>query len=450
MDLSNGSNSLSPQEYDAYCERMDRWQAEYWEKPEHREWQAERVRRHFEENPDARENLRQKAIEQWSNEVLREWRSLKTQIQWEDEAYRRQHAEAVSQWWVEHPEHREKIVASLHRRWADEQEREHVLNALKGWRQSTSSEEKGRLIGAGHKLKALILLNSALGEQDVRAAYDRLRREQAPTALRYNSLCERYFAGDEAQMLEVATNINCKVIAVRPLDERADVYDLTVDDYHNFALASGIFVHNSAKQGRDRRFQAILPLRGKILNVEKSRLDKMLSNNEVRALITAIGASVGDQFDTTKLRYHRIILMCDADVDGSHIRTLLLTFFFRYMRPIITNGHLYIAQPPLFRLKHGKELRYTYSDRERDEYLGRLPQEQRDRIEIQRYKGLGEMNADQLWETTMNPLNRTVLQVTLEDAQQADETFTMLMGDLVPPRKRFIQTHALEVKNLDI
>ena len=215
-------------------------------------------------------------------------------------------------------------------------------------------------------------------------------------------------------------------------------------------IVEGDSAGGSAKQGRDRRFQAILPLRGKILNVEKSRLDKMLSNNEVKALITAIGASVGEQFDPAKLRYHRIVIMTDADVDGSHIRTLLLTFFFRYMRPIITNGHLYIAQPPLFSIKHAKEMKYVYTDAERDAYLHTLPKEVREKVHIQRYKGLGEMNASQLWETTMNPLNRTMGQVTLEDAQQADETFTMLMGDLVPPRKRFIQTHALEVRNLDI
>jgi DNA gyrase subunit B len=436
------------QDYEAYSERMRVLQAEYWADPENRAAQAERVRQYYADNPEAREQLRATAIEQWDDPVLREWRSLVTQVQWENEAYREQHAERVRQWWAEHPEHREKIIAARERIWADPAKRSKIEQGLAAWRAATTTEEKGANCRGGHKRKALALLNQALKAQNVRAAYDQLRRESAPTALRYDSLLERHFAGDEAQMLTAAENYNCKVVAVRHLDERADVYDLTVDDYHNFALASGVFVHNSAKQGRDRRFQAILPLRGKILNVEKSRLDKMLSNAEVKALITAIGTTIGEAFDPAKLRYHRVILMMDADVDGSHIRTLLLTFFFRHMRPLITNGHLYIAQPPLYRIKHGREQVYTYSDAERDAYLAKLPKDTK--VDIQRYKGLGEMNPDQLWETTLNPENRVILQVTLEDAQQADETFTMLMGDLVPPRRRFIQTHATEVAELDI
>jgi DNA gyrase subunit B len=212
-------------------------------------------------------------------------------------------------------------------------------------------------------------------------------------------------------------------------------------------IVEGDSAGGSAKQGRDRRFQAILPLRGKILNVEKARLDKALANKEIQALITALGTGIGDQLNVDNLRYGRVLIMTDADVDGSHIRTLLLTFFFRYMEPLIAKGHLYIAQPPLYLLKAGKEEYYVYSDEEKDRAMKRLAGK---KVVLQRYKGLGEMNAEQLWDTTMNPEKRTLLQVTIEDAAAADRTFDMLMGSAVPPRKRFIQTHAKQVRNLDV
>ncbi len=215
-------------------------------------------------------------------------------------------------------------------------------------------------------------------------------------------------------------------------------------------IVEGDSAGGSAKQGRDRRFQAILPLRGKILNVEKARLDKMLQNAEIRTLVTAMGTGIGESFDISKLRYHRIIIMTDADQDGGHIRTLLLTFFFRHLEQIIRDGYLYIAQPPLYRVQLGKEKHWVYDDAAKDAMMRKAAAAGGKDPEIQRYKGLGEMNPDQLWETTMDPQVRTILQVTLEDAVSADETFDMLMGSAVPPRYRFIQTHAKEVVNLDV
>ncbi len=212
-------------------------------------------------------------------------------------------------------------------------------------------------------------------------------------------------------------------------------------------LVEGDSAGGSAKQGRDRRFQAILPLRGKILNVEKAPKDKVLDHEEIRAIITALGAGIGEQLDFSRLRYHRIIIMTDADVDGSHIRTLLLTFFYRNMTELISQGHLFIAQPPLYRIQAGKQQFWIYSEKEKDAKLKELKS---NKSEVQRYKGLGEMSPEQLWETTMNPASRTLLKVEIEDAMAADHVFHMLMGSEVPPRKSFIQAHARSVRNLDI
>ena len=213
-------------------------------------------------------------------------------------------------------------------------------------------------------------------------------------------------------------------------------------------LVEGDSAGGSAKMGRNRRFQAILPLWGKILNVEKARADKVVAHDAIRSMITAIGAGLDEDFDLEKLRYHRVIIMCDADVDGSHIRTLLLTFFYRHMPELVDHGHLYIAQPPLYKISIGKKDQYVYTEGEREEVMEQLQTKRS--VSLQRYKGLGEMNPDQLWETTMNPESRTLLQVSVDDAVMADDTFTVLMGEEVEPRRNFIQTHALEVVNLDV
>ncbi len=531
---------------------INKAQREYWADEKNRKKQSNRVREYFKFNSSAKAHLSQKAKGQWQDKNLLEWRRKKTKEQWSGE-FRQKRKIAYDKVYLDSSlEFAKKVF-----------------------------EKCGDL-----------------------SFYDKERiahPKRTPNLLRLNTLLTRFFEGNNDALLESVKNFNHKIKYLSPWSEKTDVYDMEVPDTHNFALASGVFVHNSAKQGRDRKFQAILPLKGKILNVEKARLDKMLSNEEIRTLITALGTGIGEEFDVAKLRYHKIILMCDADVDGSHIRTLLLTLLYRHMQKLLEAGYVYIAQPPLYKIKRGQreeyiateeemnnmlldlgteglkflrvkdkkqftepqfkeilsqlveieklgnilkkkgvalqeylnfihpktkklaiymvkvegKLHFVYSDSELEKITGKGEEESEtevtelfeaedlekiisrlDKLDleietyfapekpkalykllndkedhlffslkeildfvktqakkgmtIQRYKGLGEMNPHQLWETTMDPQRRTILKVVLEDAVEADKTFNILMGDAVEPRREFIETYAHQVRNLDI
>ncbi|TSC83936.1 MAG: DNA gyrase subunit B [Parcubacteria group bacterium Gr01-1014_13] len=420
-------------------ELLNKAQQKYWSDEVNKINQAERVTKFFEEHPYRKEWLRELAAAQWNDSDLKQWRSEKTKEQWTLE-FRTKRREAYNQTYLQN-----------------------------------SLAFAKKILEQG---------------QDLFVTYN-LTRKNLPkrdnNIVKLETLLDRFFAGDKNRLLEATTNFNHKITKIEKVKEKIDVYDIEVPGTHNFALASGIFVHNSAKQGRDREHQAILPLRGKVLNVERARLDKILTNNELKSLIIAMGTNIGEALDISKLRYHRVIIMTDADVDGAHIRTLLLTFFYRYYPTLITGGHILIAQPPLYSLKYGKNMKYAYNDEEKEKILLEIkntssanssakaaakkamvgassPEEAGEtaegevqgleingiKVNIQRYKGLGEMNPEQLWETTMNPKNRMMKRVTIEDAELANEVFEILMGDEVAPRKKFIQTHAKSVSNLDI
>jgi DNA gyrase subunit B len=370
---------------------------EYWSDSENRKTQSERVKRHYADHPEAKDILKEMAKKEWDNAELRDWRRAQTSKQWTPE-FRKKRKEAYNKTYYAHS------LACMKR----------VL------------EKEGTLDGyESERIKA-----------------------RDHSLLKKKTVAERFFHGNEAEMLEAVKNYNHKAKEIVHLAEKMDVYDLEVEGTHNFALAAGVFVHNSSKQGRDRKYQAILPLRGKILNVEKAQITKILGSEAIRTLISALGTGFGEDFDIKKLRYHKVVIMTDADVDGAHIRTLLLTLFFRYLRPLVDNGHIFIAQPPLFKLKRGKDERYAYSDAEMEKLSSEMGGSES--VGVQRYKGLGEMNPEQLWSTTMDPSARILLQVTVDDAMKADEIFTILMGDAVEPRKLFIEQHAKEVKNLDV
>lgn len=372
---------------------LNKEQKKYWANPQNRAKASEKVKRFFEKNPDAKEYLSGLAKEQWKDEALIIWRRQKTNEQWT-------------------PEFR---------------------------------EQRKKAYDKTYYNKTISLMKVVLEKDGNLDNFDVIRvKNKDKSILSMKTFCERFFGNNPTDMLESIKNYNHKIKRIEWLNQKNDVYDIEVPNTHNFALASGVFVHNSAKMGRDRNIQAILPLKGKILNVEKSSPARSLSNEEIANLITAIGTGVGENFDINNLRYDKIILMSDADVDGEHIKTLLLTFFYRFMPQLIENSHVYAALPPLYRIRKGNKDQYVYSDEELKKEIGGS-----DSGNVTRFKGLGEMSSTQLWDTTMNPKTRKIKKIFIEDAVEADRVFSMLMGDDVQARKVFIQENAKEA-NLDI
>ena len=375
-------------------ELLNKSQKEYWNNIENRKKAAEKVKKFFNENPDAKIYLSNIAKEQWKDEALIIWRRQKTKEQWT-------------------PEFRKKRKESYNKTYYSK-----TIKLMKQVYEKTGN----------------------LDNFD-----DERINNNDKSILSINTFCSRFFNNNSDEMIEAVKNYNHKIKKIIWLNDKINVYDLEVKDTHNFALASGVFVHNSGKMARDKEFQAILPLKGKIMNVEKSNPAKVLTSDEILNLITAIGTGVKENFDITKLRYGKIICMCDADVDGQHITTLLLTFFYRYMPELIENGNIFIAVSPLYRVRKKKDY-YVYSDDELKKTLDKLGGGKAD---VQRFKGLGEMNPGQLWDTTMDPKKRILKKVTIEDAVIADQTFNMLMGDEVGPRRKFIEINA-NIAEVDI
>ncbi len=379
--------------------RLNLLQKEYWSKKENRFKQSKKVSQYLKNNPEALEKLSISAKKQWSNVELLKWRSEKTKEQWTEEF---------------------------------------ILKRKKAYNRTYLDRS----------LKVLRSVYDTFGEVSVEA-YNKVRRDlNNKTLLKVPTLCSRFFDNDMARLEDAVKHFNHKIVSIEYLKEKIDVFDLEVPKTHNFALASGVFVHNSAKQGRDRHTQAVLPLRGKIINTNKYRVDRVLGNNEFKDITTALGVGIGTTLDISKLRYHKVIIMSDADVDGLHITTLVLTLLFRFFKPLIEQGYIYVAQPPLHKVEIGKKKYYFLNDNEKDAFVKKAKNAGKTPV-ANRFKGLGEMNPDQLWETTMNPENRALKRVHIEDAEEAEKTFEMLMGSEVPPRRRFIQRYAKKA-NLDV
>lgn len=382
--------------------RLDKAQQEHWSSEENRKAQSRRTREYFESNPDHRENHKQLAKKQWEDEDLLEWRREETSKQWTKEF-------------------RKQRKSTLHKTYYD--------NTIQGLYQFKD------------------------GNQVDLQAYREWRISNKKKAhLKFETFVERYFDGKKEDAIEAVINYNHKIVSVTPLQTREDVYDLEVPGTHNFALSTGVFVHNSAKMGRNRETQAILPLRGKVLNTEGTDLKKVVKNKELSGVIEALGCGIGSSFDVNHLRYHKIILLMDADSDGHHITTLLLTFFYRHMPELIEGGYIYLAQPPLFRVEWGKERYWALSDNEKNKIIKKLEKRGAVKIDVSRFKGLGEMMADTLAETTLDPDSRVLIEVEIPDTlvDETDVAINNLMGKDASERYKMIVNNLNLIDDLDV
>ncbi|MQA60875.1 MAG: DNA topoisomerase [Actinophytocola sp.] len=449
-------SSLSDGEKAEYAERMRERQATYWGRSEHRADAAERVRVFF-ANPQRRAEWSERSREQWKDEQLRAWRSQATVQQFSDPAERARQRDVVMAWHEAHPEFGQQHSRRMKLRMLDP-ESGHLDKVQAGRSRYVASvprdervakQNEGRRVAALKRLAAL----THVPDEQLANVYDSERLRTARTGLRFDRLLSCY-DGDYERLREAAAQVNHSVVSVEALTETEDVYDLTVDGYHNFALEAGVFVHNSARMARVSEYQALLPLRGKILNVQKASLGDALKNAEITSIVQVLGAGSGRTFDLSTMRYGRVIIMADADVDGSHIRTLLITLFAKYMRPVIDDGRLYAAMPPLHKVVtkgRNSETHFTFTQREMEDTVARLRREGKQIVTpVPRFKGLGEMDADELWDTTMNPAARSVRRITLDDVEAAEAALELLMGEKVEPRRNWLVESSARVDQATI